>query len=612
MIVRMRKVSIITKSSWLENTLYKLGEIGVVHIQSERITKNEKIDELKEGTMLIEKAIMSFTELGMLNSELKGKSQRKKSKGKNNGIEYAKNLLSLAKGVEHVKEEIKLLEMEYDDLIKWKSIDIEEIRLLARKGINIRLFQCHQSELRKIKEEIPLYIISRDKSSIIIAVISTRKDLEIPLKEITLPSIGLKELKHKIEDKKESLSEKIKKVSVIAEDIYVLEETYRKMKNSLVFEEARASALKDDEISYIVGYCPSDRISYLQKVASTEGWALLVEDPSDDDTVPTLLKHSKWTKLFKPVMDFIGINPGYREYDTNGIFLIFLSIFFAILISDGGYGALLLITTYIVDRYYKKVAREKILLFYCLSVVTIIWGAVTGSWFGVEKISHMPVFRDMVIPSLYGYGRGNERVVINLCFFIGAIQLSLAHFWIAIRLFPYFRALAQAGWIILIWGIYFIVRVLLLDEESGIVEPVLIASGMGLILIFEGQRGDGILRGVVRGIIRFPLNILTGISSFSDIVSYIRLFAVGFATKEVAVAFNSMAIDIGFDNIFLIIIAVVVLIGGHAINMLLGAMAVLVHGIRLNLLEFSRHLNIQWSGIPYKPFKIEQNLTVHI
>jgi V/A-type H+-transporting ATPase subunit I len=100
---------------------------------------------------------------------------------------------------------------------------------------------------------------------------------------------------------------------------------------------------------------------------------------------------------------------------------------------------------------------------------------------------------------------------------------------------------------------------------------------------------------------------VTGIGCLSDLISYIRLFAIGLAAREVAVAFNNMAADTGFSDIKSIVTAVFILMFGHTINILLGAMSVLVHGIRLNLLEFSKHLNIQWSGVNYRPYKIQRS-----
>ena len=92
-------------------------------------------------------------------------------------------------------------------------------------------------------------------------------------------------------------------------------------------------------------------------------------------------------------------------------------------------------------------------------------------------------------------------------------------------------------------------------------------------------------------------------NSFTDIVSYIRLFAVGLATVAVADAFNKMAMDIGYNSILTGTATSLILLLGHGLNIILGAMSILVHGVRLNVLEFCSHLDINWSGFSYKPLE---------
>ncbi len=128
-------------------------------------------------------------------------------------------------------------------------------------------------------------------------------------------------------------------------------------------------------------------------------------------------------------------------------------------------------------------------------------------------------------------------------------------------------------------------------------------AALCLIICFGQQKEDGFFKGLARSVVRLPLDIITWIGNLSDLVSYVRLFAVGMSTKEVAVAFNNMAFNIGFDTLPAMFATVLVLLGGHSVNLLLGAMAILVHGIRLNVLEFSKHLSIEWSGVPYDPFR---------
>ena len=119
-------------------------------------------------------------------------------------------------------------------------------------------------------------------------------------------------------------------------------------------------------------------------------------------------------------------------------------------------------------------------------------------------------------------------------------------------------------------------------------------------MLFFSNPQKNILKGVLHTLVDMPLKV---ISSFSDIVSYLRLFAVGYASVIVASSFNDMALEIGFGSILSSALAALVLFLGHAINITLGLMAVVVHGVRLNMLEFSGHLNMQWSGKIYKPFK---------
>jgi V/A-type H+-transporting ATPase subunit I len=599
MIVRMKKVAIVIKSSWMDDVLNTLGKIGIVHLQPIAPPENNTIAELRERIQLMENAVSIVPE--------KGDKDSSSSFNKDDGFIFAKQLLGLAKEVKHLEEEIGALEIECERLKVWGRFDPEEINRLKEAGILIKLFRCHKRELSKIPKKFSANIISEDGSTLYIAIVSKEKNFNIPLEEIGIPITGMDEIESMIKEKSAHLQHKQNEMSNLYDKSLVIKMALMKSREILNYEEAKAGMGREGTISYLTGFYPEPLTESLRGIAGKKGWAVLIENPLYDDPVPTLLKQSKWTKIFQPVMNFIGVTPGYREFDTNGIFLIFFSLFFAMIIGDGGYGVVFLIATYIAGRLYKNISREKIILFYLLSITTIIWGTITGMWFGVESISRIPVLKELVIPSLYSYNQESESNIIRLCFLIGALQLSLARIWAAARLCPSLTALAQTGWMALVWGIYFIVRFLLLNEELNIIVFFLVGYWAVTLILFGEQREDGFAKGLFRGITNFLISIITGIGCLSDLISYIRLFAIGLATREVAIAFNNMAGDIGFSDVKSIVIAVFILIFGHTINILLGAMSVLVHGIRLNLLEFSKHLNIQWSGITYRPFKIQRS-----
>jgi len=595
MIVGMKKITIVIKTSWLDDVLKALGEIGVVHLQPVVPPENNTIENLRESIQLMEKAVSIIPERSDKDPSLPFKEEH--------GLVIAEQLLDHDEEVKHIEAEIVALENEYGSLKVWGRFDPKEMDRLRDAGILIKLFTCNKKDLSIIPEELTVNIISKDKSILYIAVVSKGKDINIPLEEIHVPFHGMDEIVGMIKKEREHLLYIRNEISKLYDKFPAIERTLIKSRDKLDYEEAKAGIGSEDKISYLMGFCPEPLTENLRKMSTKEGWAILIEDPLQDDPVPTLIKHSKLTKMFQPVMDFIGITPGYREFDTNGIFLIFFSIFFAMIIGDGGYGTIFLIAACISGRYYKRISREKIFLFYLLSITTIIWGAITGSWFGVESISQLPVFKELIIPSLYSYAQESESNIIHLCFLIGAVQLSIARIWVAAKSFPSFAVFAETGWAALVWGIYFVVKFLLLNEDLSVFAFYLVGYWVAVIILFGEQKRDGFVKGIFRGMAGFIINALTGIGCLSDLISYIRLFAIGLATREVALAFNNMAGDIGFSDVKSIVIAIFVLIFGHTINIMLGAMSVLVHGIRLNLLEFSKHLNIQWSGINYRPFK---------
>ena len=124
-------------------------------------------------------------------------------------------------------------------------------------------------------------------------------------------------------------------------------------------------------------------------------------------------------------------------------------------------------------------------------------------------------------------------------------------------------------------------------------------AGSALIILFTNP-SKNVLAGIGAGLGDFLLKL---VNSFADIVSYIRLFAVGLAGVAIADAFNQIAANIGTGNALNGLLSVLVLFAGHSLNLVMGILAILVHGVRLNVLEFSGHLDMEWSGVKYAPFK---------
>jgi V/A-type H+-transporting ATPase subunit I len=310
------------------------------------------------------------------------------------------------------------------------------------------------------------------------------------------------------------------------------------------------------------------------------------------------------------VFQLLGTVPGYREIDISFFFLLFFAFFFAVIIGDAGYGLVLLSGTIFFIRRWRRPGRETpnaLLLMLLLSLCTVAWGALTGTWFGSVTLASQPWLSWMTVPAIASFNPRSSEAIKYICFITGTIHIAIAHLWNFIRQSrekPFIRSLAQLGWLFLVLGLYYLVLSLVLSSERFPLPAFatwLIGAGLAMIIVFSRQEGR-FFHGIVMGVANLLTTFLNGISAFSDIISYIRLFAVGLATVEIAKSFNAMAAGMA-HGVVGIVLASLVLLLGHSLNLAMGALSVIVHGVRLNMLEFSGHLGMEWTGRPYKPFK---------
>ena len=193
---------------------------------------------------------------------------------------------------------------------------------------------------------------------------------------------------------------------------------------------------------------------------------------------------------------------------------------------------------------------------------------------------------------------------MKFCFSIGVVQLALACIMNIKRKFTERSLgwLADVGWLLSISSLYLLVLNLVIGESMNLlVVGCIVGVGFIMVILFGGmEAGKSFSKGLKAGLGSAFTVFLNTISAFGNIMSYIRLFAVGMASLAIAQSFNGMAA--GFDGV-LVIVGAIIMIVGHVLNIVMGFLSVVVHGVRLNLLEFSGQLGMEWSGIAYDPFK---------
>lgn len=641
MIVPMKKVSLIVLSKERREALRNLRKLGVLHVEEVQGSSDE-LASFKDHTSKITKA------LGLLSEIKPGKNDKISQTliGKDAAFDIAQKVIALADEKKACLDRITADMAELERLSKWGNVDPKDFSDLAEKGIYLSLYEIPADKYSLIGEKAKTVLVSNavpDKAHKRFVLVSDKplpvnerpEDIPPEAYQVVLPRISTEGFKSEIEQNKKRIEEIGSEMKSLVQYKDSMKDSTSEIAKDIEFENLYSGMGTEEKLSWLTGYVPVDSLKEFEDFAKKEKWAYAVADPSDDDNVPTKLKNNKFVSLIYPLTDFLGTVPGYHEYDISGWFLVFFMVFFGMIFGDGGYGALVTAAAlaFIIRSCAKKQKVSPMLkLVLLLGLATMAWGVVTCTWFGIEP-EHLPSWLKeiSVKPLSNAYDNvqwlpfwttdtsaGTLTTANNLqifCFTLALIQLCIAHIKGMARQLKEksLKCIAEFGSFIELIGMYWVVLSMVVNSKLfpmiggdiyglpwGTISVALVGIGFALSFIFsnyEGSIGKSILESL-KNIISVLLGV---VNVFSDIVSYIRLWAVGLAGAAISGTVNTMAGPmIGHAAMFLVLI--ILLVFGHGLNMMLNLLSVIVHGVRLNTLEFSNHLGMSWSGFKYKPF----------
>ncbi|MFW5900134.1 MAG: V-type ATP synthase subunit I [Desulfovermiculus sp.] len=582
MIVPMKKVTLLCQAKYKEQALQLLQQAGLVHLSvaegpadTDLEKAQQEVHRLEQTADVLELQAASFSSTGDMTAK-----------------QAADSIWNSLQRLRRTEDKIQELSQEKARIQPFGDFDPHTAQALKENGVSLVLCRVPNAREHSLPSQVLTFEVSSDHNFRYLALFS-REKISPPGPEVTLPEKSLSEISRQLdemEEEKIAIRQEIRSLSAYRPQILRL---LAQARDRVSFLQARAGMDILGPVAVLQGYIPKPNQSAVLDLARKGGWGCQITDPGVDDQPPTLIHTPRWVRPIQTVFSLINIVPGYREADISAPFLLFLSLFFAMIIGDAGYGALFLATTFLFRRHLDRMQPELFPFLLIMSLSTVIWGLLTGNVLGTSPSG--PFFTAFQVDWLTGPG-ADDRIML-LCFLLGAVHLSLAHAWHMILLWPSLRILAQLGWIMLIWVMFFAARSLVLLHDFP--DILLGLLGLGLLLILAFMRPLHTALSQWTEYVRLPLDI---ISQFVDVVSYVRLFAVGTATVAVAQAFNQMALSLGFSGIVSSFGAALILFVGHSMNIALAAMGVLVHGVRLNTLEFASHAGITWSGTRFQPF----------
>ena len=614
MIEKMKMVCVVSSVSRKDEMLDGLRSLGLLHL-AEKKSPDRAVAE-------------RFTTLSKTAATLTDYAPDKKNKKKepvpvlsdSEFEEMYQNVLATLDKKASLEQEISAANAEIERIKAWGNFSPEDVKRVKEDGYDLHFYRLGKNEYQMALQdpEIKMIALTPIDKMHTVAVLGTLP-VTIPATEFTLPEKGIDELTAQIESCQTEIGtceETLKKSSIYDTSFQV---QMLKAQNAENYSSASETAENDEDFVWISGYLPEADLPKFKAAATEHKWAWAMDDVSEDDTeIPTKVKYGKVSGLIQPVFDILGILPGYRESDISLWFFLFFTLFFAMIIGDAGYGMLILIGTIVfaVKTKGEKKYSNIVYLLFVLSIATVIWGAITGTWFGMESAMNVPFLKALVIPSFANYpdyfgvtALAQQNTIMKFSFSVGAIQMALGSL-ISIKKKIAEKNLswvADLGWLVAIVAMYLLSLYLVIGESINIT-PVFAMIGVAflLVVLFGAMSPDRTFaQGLKAGLADAFTVFLNTISCFGNVMSYIRLFAVGMAGLAISQSFNGIAA--GFHGP-LIILAVVVVLIGHGLNIIMCFLSVVVHGVRLNVLEFSGQAGLEWTGIAYEPFKVNDKI----
>lgn len=607
MIVPMSKVYIVTQSHNRDRLLGALARLGVVHVEPVDPGKAVAKDLTMRAIAALSHALQTLQPI-----EPSGDIPDVPA------LDAAREAISIYKVIADEEDRLSTLHRKADQLALWGNVELKQLERLRSADIELKFFSVAQKDLSGFEAECIETMTELPGRETIIAVIDRTGKFQAPegAKEIPWPATDLPAVKKEAAEVDASLKRHHKRLAELANLVEAIQHQLRHYQVEADFCVAQNSGLSNDALFALQGWVPSKKAESLSSDLTEKNISAAVEvmPVEEQEEPPTLIEYPRWASPIKALFDILGTLPGYKEYDVSPFFMVALPLFAAMLIGDTGYGVILAGAGL---AFYRRIVhaagKPSAHLLIIFGLATMVWGILTANYFGITpqtliNAGHEGAAKMMLaVAPLWRFdGKEARALIMKISLIIGCVHLVLAHLHSAVKLFPDTRAYSEVAWsvilvtmLVVIWYLMF----LGVDRMPASIGVVLLAGFVGASWFTKPLRNP-----LKRFVIGFASSILPLLSTFSDIMSYIRLFAVGLASYYIADAFNGLGAQVADSATW--IGGAPIVIFGHALNIGLAAIAIFAHGVRLNMLEFSNNVGVKWAGYAYRPFKKEQDISI--
>lgn len=571
-IVSLKKITLIGHLNEKREVLDELQTMGFLHI--EPLNLDEYLLDKKE----LDGTIQAFRHINDSPQKLKPLSNPSFDPKK-----MQEQILHNKHQMQTLQDEADVVKGKIVDLTPWGNFSLPEPHEIGNQTFWFYIIPHH--EMNGLDKG---YLIHKDNRFSYVTIMSEKEPEAIVGKQVLLPKESLQSLKNRLDEIEFELEDlQMQRVS-LTRFLEAFKENLFQLEDQALLENISKKTYDTHPLFALQGWIPSSEVEKIVNYARKKELVIQIENPKENEQPPTLLENSLSLKGGEDLLTFY-MTPSYWLWDPSTTIFFSFAIFFAMIFSDAGYAIILgAILAFFWKRLGKTLPGKRfrnVLL--ALTLFSLIWGVMVGSYFGVSS-DYLKVI-DI----------NNYAAMMKLSILVGVIHISIANLaqsWIKRKSLT---AIANLGWTATLLGAT-------LAFMSPLKQTGFIFVGIGLIAVvlftsLEKPFWKRLLNGMM------GLTKVTGM--FGDVLSYLRLFALGLASASLAAVFNDLAKQV-YHSIpgFKLLFALLILLIGHSINFALSLMSGFIHGLRLNYIEFF-NWGLPDEGAPFKPFSKKERST---
>ena len=603
MISPMTKYSFILLSGQTEEFLSKIQDLGVIDITRSVKPVDEKSEALLSEADTVKKA------LAVLNS-----CDSESEKGFRFDGDPVEAALKAQADVEELKNELSSAKKELSARKPWGQFSTEAIGRLEAQGLKIRFYSCQKKKFDPAWAEIqPLQVVSEtDTTVFFVTVAPVSEEYSFPIEPMAAPEGSVNEMELTIKDLETKLSERKKLLGNLKGFIGELRQRYNEKLGALdlYLAESATEMAADSHLAVVTGFAPTEDDKRLCDAFDALGIYYIHEPATKEDNPPIKLHNNWFAKNFEVLTGMYGM-PVYDEFDPTPVLGPFFMLFFAMCMGDAGYGIVLMLIALFMKLKMQDTSLGKMYrLIGFLGGMTFFVGLFLGTFFGMSilEASWTPEWlKALCVDGWFPDGKiAGFPVQMVLAVAIGVLHICLAMIIKTInytKRFGFSKTVSTWGWTTLIVGGIIVIALGMTEILSEVAFKwviIALAAVSSLAIFVFNTPGRNPLVNIGSGL-WYTYNMVTGL--MGDVLSYIRLYALGLAGGMLGNAFNimgTMILDIPVPGVNWVF-CIVILIFGHVLNLAMSCLGAFVHPLRLTFVEYFKNSGYEGTGLKYNP-----------